>query len=65
MVITDRAFIERFQRLKALDNLIKEKHAMRTYRHTNQWYNYKEKKKIIDIYKVWWKNAHALTLREP
>ena len=32
MVITDRAFIECFQRLKALDNLIKENNAMRKYK---------------------------------
>ena len=31
----EKEFMEHFQRLKALKNLIKEKHAMHKYSHTN------------------------------
>ena len=34
--IINRGFMERFQRLTALYNLIKEEHATRKYPHTNQ-----------------------------
>ena len=35
---TNREFIERFQSLKGLYNLIREKHGTRKYPHANQWY---------------------------
>ena len=40
-----REFIERFQRHKALYNLIKQKPTTRKYTHTNQWYINKQTNK--------------------
>ena len=38
IIKNNREFMERFQRLKVLYNLIKEKRAMHKYPHTKQWY---------------------------
>ena len=52
-------FIERFQRLKALYNLIKEKLGTRTYPHSNQWYINKYKTLINIVAQSIVKRSHT------